>query len=59
MNLKQNAQIPKCLCDHMDGDVDTKPAFDPFKLLIKFTSSSLSIKPENYSYKGMSLRLNK
>ena len=27
MNSIKNAQMPKCLCGHVDGDVNTKPAF--------------------------------
>ena len=46
MNLNQNAQMPKCLCDHVDRDVDTKPDIDPSELTTKLTSSFLSIKPE-------------
>ena len=32
MNSILNAQMPKCLCDHVDGDIDTKLAFNPSEL---------------------------
>ena len=59
MNSVKITQMSQYLCDHMDGDVDTKPAFDPPEYMTKITSSFLSIKPENHNCKGMSLRLNK
>ena len=60
MNSVQNTQMSKCLCDYVDGDVDTKHT------LLTHLSSRLNSLQAFYPTslktticKGMSLRLNK